>query len=446
MPTILKCPNPSCPFQFDAATVPPGATVACPQCQSRFTLGPAVPVAAAPAAAPLLPGEPAVPPAEPRRPKRPRVIERAAAPNRNTSTASSILIALFVVGGLTLVTGGVAGVGYVLGWFTPPDPTANAPAVTFDDYHIGLPKAADGWTRDEPTRAALGVNLLAFKRTAPDGWMAVEAKKFDFAAKPGELRPRAYDRLKAQFDELDEELKGEEAKVFGQPGERYEFRGVYRPASVGVRGEVFACVVQNYAYWVYLWAPADGYEQLADSFARFRAGIRLTVPAGKAPPPPKKTEKYFRTKGGLFLLADAEGLWTEQADPTTQDAAAELWLRGANKGANLVVAVLPLEGEPKTQAREHILKQFVADGSEVAEQTGDPTGDAPSSGEVPPSDAVTRIKVTDRERPSANKLIVFGTLDVADKRVVAYATCPLKEASYWEQRLMLIVGTLKAGK
>jgi hypothetical protein len=42
-----------------------------------------------------------------------------------------------------------------------------------------------------------------------------------------------------------------------------------------------------------------------------------------------------------------------------------------------------------------------------------------------------------------NKLIVFAAVDSGGKRVVAYARSTLKEAGYWEQRMMLIVGTLK---
>ena len=47
--SIVKCPNPSCPFQFDATLVPPGAVIACPQCRLQFQLPQ---VAAAPASPP----------------------------------------------------------------------------------------------------------------------------------------------------------------------------------------------------------------------------------------------------------------------------------------------------------------------------------------------------------------------------------------------------------
>jgi hypothetical protein len=222
---------------------------------------------------------------------------------------------------------------------------------------------------------------------------------------------------------------------------------------VGCRGEVHACVVRNFAYWVYTWAPVANFDQHAEAFQQFRDGITLTTATAKSGfVPPKKADKSFRSKSGLFTLIDSEGLWAEQTDPTRQDAAAELWLKGSGKSAttgqasgekaDLVVAVLTPEGEPKEQAQAHILKQ-VTDGATVDELQGDPTGEAPRGGEVKVSDTVTRLKLTYKDGPSANKLVVFTTVDTGEKRVVAYALCSLRETSYWEQRLMLIVGTLK---
>lgn len=443
MPTILKCPNPSCPFQFDASHVPPGAVVACPQCRSQFTLGESVPSAAA-----------VSPSADP--PKKRKMIERSTPAARATGASGSVLLAGMAVGAVALLAGGVAFIGYLSGWFQKPDAARDSAAVKYDDYAVAVSPPPAPWARDEPTRAGLGVNLLAFQNPDVPGWLAVDAKKYDLAAKPGDLRPRADERLRRQFDELDEELKTEEATVQGRPAERYEFRGVYRPTGVGCRGEVYAFVAKNYAYWVFAWAPDAEFDKHAEAFAKFRGGLKVSVPAAAAPPP-KKAEKSFRTKGGLYVLTDTEGLWAEQPNPTFQDAAADLWLKGTGRSAvtggasgqkaDLVVAVLDPDGDAKTQAQHHILKQ-VTDGATVDELTGPPAGDAPAGGEVPPADAVTRLRLKYGAEFDAgvNKLATFATVDVGKKRVVAYALCPLPQAGYWEQRLMLIVGTLKAGK
>lgn len=450
MATILKCPNPSCPFQFDASRVPPGAVIACPQCRLTFTLSP---TAATP---------PAASTADPLdstdiSPRRRKLIDRSGPKGATSNT--SLLLTLMAVGTVALVGGAVAGLGFLFGWFKPTPPVLSAGGLTFGEYAIGFPKPPDGWNRDETTRAAFGVNLFAYRTTVADGdgWVAADAKRFTSAAKSTELRAAVNEKLRRQFDELDEDITGEGMQFLGQPGERFQFRGVYRPTRAGCRGEVFACVVKNFAYWVYAWAPDAEYDKLAPAFETFRNGIKVQVTADKGgiTPPPATDGRTFRTKSGLFTLTDTEKLWTEGKDPTSQDKDAELWLRGTGKSAStgqattdkadLVVAVLPPEGEAKEQAQAHILKQVV-NGATVQELQGDPTGDAPPGGEVKVSDAVTRLKLTYPDGPTANKLIVFASVDVDGKRVVAYALCPLRQANYWEQRLMQIVGTLKAGK
>src|SRR5215467_6239330 len=39
----LKCPNPTCNFLFDPSRVPAGATLQCPRCLTRFSLGQSAP-------------------------------------------------------------------------------------------------------------------------------------------------------------------------------------------------------------------------------------------------------------------------------------------------------------------------------------------------------------------------------------------------------------------
>lgn len=449
MATILKCPNPSCPFQFDASRVPPGAVIACPQCRFQFTLSPTAtpPPAAAPANTYETTGT---------SPRRRKVIDRSGPKGATSNT--SLLLALMAVGTVALVGGAVAGLGYLLGWFKPATPTVTAGGLQFDEYAVGFPKPPDGWNRDETTRAALGVNLFAYRTPVADGdgWVAADAKRFTSAARASELRAAVNEKLRKLFDELDEDITGEEMQFLGQPGERFQFRGIHKDAKAQCKGEVFACVAKNHAYWVYAWAPEAGYDKLAPAFETFRNGIKVQVVAGKGGtvPPPTADGRMFRTKSGLFTLTDSEKLWTEGKDPTSQDKDAELWLRGTGKSAStgqattekadLVVAVIAPEGEAKEQARAHILKQVV-EGATVQELQGDPTGDAPPGGEVK-TDAVTRLKLTYPDGPTANKLVAFSTVDVDGKRVVAYALCPLRQSNYWEQRLMQIVGTLKAGK
>ena len=80
-------------------------------------------------------------------------------------------------------------------------------------------------------------------------------------------------------------------------------------------------------------------------------------------------------------------------------------------------------------------------------QRNDPLGESPSEGPVAASDAVVRFTMKyPGTTGSADKMVVFGVTDSGGKRVVAYAWCELKKANYWEQRMMLLVGTLKGLK
>ena len=69
------------------------------------------------------------------------------------------------------------------------------------------------------------------------------------------------------------------------------------------------------------------------------------------------------------------------------------------------------------------------------------------SGEVTPADNVARFTLTyPGSDASANMLVVYSVINVNDQRIVAYADAGMKQKSYWEQRLMLILGTLANSK
>jgi hypothetical protein len=445
MSTIMKCPNPSCPYRFDAALVPPGAVIACPQCRSQFTLG-GQPVSQAPQRLPTA-AAPTVQNGFPTRSSKPDLIGRQAV---SAKSNLSVMLAVLSVGVFALLGGGIAFVGYALGWFQKTVPTSDHAAVKFEEYAVSIGKPADGWGKDEATRSALGVNLIAFKKGESEAWLAVDAQKFGTTARANDLRTRILERLQKQFEELDVEVKPQPSTVLGQPGgERYSFDGVYQTAGVGCHGEVHCCIQNNYAYWIYTWAPARSYQQHAVAFQQFRDGVK-SISGGKTTfVAPKRSDKSYRSKSGLFTVTDSDGLWVEKTDPTSQDQAAELWLKGTGKSiangqttsekADLIVAVIEPMGEAKAQALTHVVKQFV-NGATVDELPG-PMGEASAT-----ANQVTRLKLTYSDGPTANKLIAFTTIDVADKRVIAYATCSLKELNYWEQRLSTIAGSLKAGK
>lgn len=455
---IVKCPNPSCPFQFDATLVPPGAVIACPQCRLQFQL-PQV------AAAPLQPApatEPEVLDEEPevgekteragRRRQREDDTPRRSGRPRGGGNAAAIIVVL-VVGLAFVCGGGIAGVFVVIGMLQKKP--SNTSPYTYPEYTLSYNGPGEGWQEDEGTRTYMKVNLACFKSTSPEAYIAVQAMKTEGEAAKGDLLPAAVARLKEKFEDLDEDIKPVEVKFLGTMAEKYEFIGVYKASEIGCRGEVYAVAVRNLKVWVYCWGERDKFDQLAPMFEAFRAGLKVESKANE--PKIQRPKTDFRTNNGLYTLTDTEGLWKKQEDPTRKDGAADLWLAGFERNAatgqlkqkpnaDLVVAILDPMGDAKEQAKAHIIAQDT-EGGVVQEQTGDPVGESPSSGPVAATDDVVRFsKKYPDTTGSADKMIVFRVVDSGGKRLVVYAWCQFKDASYWEQRMMLVVGTLKALK
>nr|MCU0706330.1 hypothetical protein [Fimbriiglobus sp.] len=441
---IVKCPNPSCPFQFDAALVPPGAVIACPQCRLQFQLPQASPPLA-PAAEPEELNTDPEP--EDTRPTRTRGAAKRAgtsrrrdrddddAPPRRGSIAP--LIALMAVGLVFVCGGGLVGLLYVAGVFQKK--AANTSPYTYPDYSLSFQGPGEGWQEDKETQGIWKVRLACFKSVSPEGYIAVQVMKTEGAANKGDLLPAVKAQIgdpnNGPFDDVDEELPKTDAKLLGTAAERYEFQGLYKPSKTGCRGEVYAVAVRNIKVWVYCWAARDHFDELAPAFQKFRDGMRLEAPSGEVKVQRQKTE--FRTNAGFYTLTDTDGIWKKQADPTRQDAAADLWLAGYRRvpttgqlepkpNANLVVAILDPQGEAKAQAQAHIIAQDT-DGGVVQEQAGDPVGEPPADGPVAASDDVVRFtKKYPNTTGSADKMIVFKVIDAGGKRVVAYAWSDLK--------------------
>lgn len=464
---IVKCPNPACPFQFDATLVPPGAVIACPQCRLQFQLPQVAPtypppqtVAPPPEPEPLE-VDPQPPEDAPDRNGRGRSRRRTGSPPARKGGAAA-LVAILVVGVALLCCGGGIGLFFLTGMFGG-GKTSDTTPYTYPEYSLSFAGPGDGWELDKETQTRLKMNLACFKHASPIGHIAVRATKTEGEAAKGDLLPVVKGLLSdpAHFDDMDETFTPTEVKFLGGDGERYEFLGLYKERGrgeeegVGCRGEVHAVAVRNMKVWVYCWAERDRFDELAPAFEKFRAGMKLEAKGGG--PKVQRQREEFRGTDGRYTLTDAEGVWKKQGDPARQDAAADLWLSGykrvpttgqleAKPNADLLVAVLEPSGDPVAQARAHIIAQD-AEGGVVNDQVGDPVGEAPADGPVAATDDVLRFtKKYPDTTGSADKLIVFKVVDSGGKRVVAYGWCQLKQASYWEQRLMLLVGTLKALK
>jgi hypothetical protein len=449
--TPLKCPNPGCPFLFDPSQVPPGAVLACPRCGLRFTLGPT------PTHAPPAPSEPnglsfpkAEPPArKPAKSKDPEV--RDEEPGDEVAEGRSISLKAIVLACLgVLILGGVA-VTYLVIKANRKKETINN-EVLAAQYGLAIKPldASTGWEKNDAAKDAFDGKLFGYVRSgSPEAWIVADAKKYDYAVRPTDLKERMNEQLARNFSEVPPNLEAVPASLLGMPAQKFSFRGLHRETNAVCLGDVYAVAMNTVGIWIYQYAGETDYAKLEDAFQSARASLRKLPKAGGEAAP--RFDKPYRSKSGLFVVTDTDGVWEKKNGPETQDAKAELWLRGTGRTggrrdpantADLIVAVL----DDGAEAEKHVLAQM-NEGYKTEPLTSEPTGDLPASGELKMDAEVTRLKLRyPGADPSSHKLIVYASVPSGGKSVVAYATCTLKDLEYWEQRLMQIVGSLKAGK
>jgi len=441
--TPLKCPNPSCPFLFDPSQVPPGALLACPHCGLRFTLGPTHQAAASPPPTGLsfTASTRTSTPAKSRD-------EIESEPQARSFSLKAIVLACLAV----LILGGVAITFVGLREWEKWKKVPKNNEVLAAQYGLAIKplEASTGWEKYDSTMDAFSGKLFGYKRAnRPEGWIIADAKKYEYAVRPTDLKERLNEQLAKNFAEIPPNLEGTPASLLGMPALKFSFRGLHRETNAVCLGDVYALAMNTVGVWIYQYAGETDYAGMEDAFQTARASLRKLPKAGGEAAP--RFDKPYRSKSGLFVVTDTDGVWEKKNGPETQDAKAELWLRGTGRTggrrdpsntADLVVAVLD-EG---TDVEKHILAQM-NEGFKSEPLTGEPTGDLPSAGELKLNCEVTRLKLRyPGADSSAHKLIAYASVPSGGKTVVAYAQCSLKDLEFWEQRLMQIVGSLKAGK
>lgn len=477
MASPSKCPHPACSFLFDPSQVPPGAVIACPLCGLRFTLAPMPPAYpgyppayAAPEpesgfqadlfASTEEPAAVAPTPREknlPTRSKGPKPSPKdGALPAREKGkygTLKSVAVAAVIVFALAAIP-----IGYLaLKKFTKRsveiDETATE--MKFPDFNLHFKKPApeSGWTKHDATKSDFKAALFGYQRgdeSAPTAWIVGDARKYGYAARPTDLRDRMMEQLESNFDNVTESDDAKDDTLCGLPATRHQFRATHKKSGDSAVLEVVTLANKTVGVWVFAWSPEREFTNNQTAFQSLRAALHISKENDSGIEVVGGT-KTHRSKSGLFTLKDSDGLWTKKDSPTDVDPDGTLWLKGTPKASasksratvvDLVVAEVAPDGEAKDQALA-IVKRSLPDAEpSIEELTGEPTGD-PAAEELDPAAAVTRLKVRFKGADkSANKLVVFSTIDSGGKRIVAYAKCQLQELPYWEQRLMQIVGSL----
>ena len=470
MASPSKCPNPGCPFLFDPAQVPPGAVIACPRCGLRFSLAPMPPAhpgaATDPGSAfrddPFAPSEESdtdardedSPSLYSRGKKRPRHGDDLPKKRKRSSgLLKSIVIAAVAVTAIaSLPLGFVALRLYNKRTQEVQETTTD---LKYPDLNLQFkkPTPESGWVKHDGTRTSFNAALFGYQRgdeNAPTAWIVGDARKLGYAVRPSDLRDRTMDQLNANFDNVSESDEAKEDTLCGLPASRTQFRATHKKTGENVTLEVFALANKSIGVWIFAWSPEREFANNQSAFQSIRAGLQI-VKTDDPNVEVAAATKTHRSKSGLFTIKDADGLWVKKDTPADLDPDGTLWLKGTPKSAggknkptsvDLVVVEVAPDGEAKDQAMT-IVKRSLPEGDPTIEElTGDPTGE-PSSGEVNPSAAITRLKIRYKGADSSvHKLAVFTSVESGDKRIIAYATCQLKDLPYWEQRLMQIVGSL----
>ncbi len=481
----MKCPGPQCTFLFDPAKVPPGAVLVCPRCAMRFTIGPTAPAAPPagygvpagyPATANFDPGDvpglpsdgqptlaygghgvatpgPVAPPAPPDAPNPPR--------RKSSGLTSTLLTVLGVIALLTFAVGAVVLVAVSKRGVTVPAAAGDS-EVRVPDRNFAYRMPGSGWVKDNDTQNELGVNVFALRRDGtPAAWVALAVIDYETRNPPaGELHEETLRHLNRVFQDVPQALATEPAKWGPHEARKCFFRAEHKGTQVACVGDAYAMSHKGVGYWFYAWAAEADAATLAGEFDGLRERLRTLDQREKWVAAVAVGATFRSVKpSSRFRLTTPEAIWAApQLEPTDEDPAAELLLKGVlksrvrrdfNPEALVVVVVVPGTAEPAEVAEEYVRKRHTRDPNvfgptAITEVTGDVVGDGPAdaAGGLP----ARRFKVSPGGPDAskvAEKLVVFAAMKSGDSVVVAEANCPWSQKDVWERRLVQFVGSLR---
>ncbi len=469
MSTMLKCPNPSCPYTFDPAQVPKGAVLSCPRCTMQFTLG----------AQPVAPTRPPAAPAAPLEPDfedigRAAIAERdpdELLPGRKTGTYQ-----VFILAGIVAVI--VAGVSLTIllrvlirGGFVGSS-NSNGTTLVDKDRNLSIDPLPAGWAQDDATRLRTRAPYAyGFKRENPEAYVIFGSVEYAKGRSPrsSEMKRDLEAPFKKQlFSEYVKEAVPETTWL-GQliaPDQGFRFRA--KSDDLLWQGEAYTTTSRGVAYFWVGWCGENDFDKLKDEFAAFRSKFKLLDLRNDWRETVAKEIDY---KGATvpYVFTDAEDIWKEEPIEPLKQVTPELDRhlkishaprtdrKALTDDAELQVYVLDKgAGEPIDQARDFVKARWVnhvkAANDELpaptfAERTGDPEGDPLPKGETP----VLRLesKVVDPANPkeviasSESRLLIVSAARVGDKTVVLHCWCELSKRAVFETRFIQIASTLR---
>ena len=452
MPTYFPCPNTQCSYQFDADILPPAAMVTCPLCRTRFPYraNRPVPTTAGPDAAADV------------QPPGPAVIKAREAPDANVWTT------VIAVGAFGLVL-----VAVLLGLTMRGRPRVDSNTDAIDDrLNLKVEAFPAGWEEDfDNIRTPLNANVLGRKRANPDGYVAVVAQDWvDRQPRAGELDELMQGRLRAAFPPLTvEPVEGQ--TWASQPTQSVRFTGTRNDEHV--RGEAFVMTYKGIGYVFVAWASEANWGSLQSELAGLREKVR---PAGfreKWSPKRANTQAYS-PEGAAYQVEDTDGVWIrgkpadewgpkekkfvvddiKELDPKAVMALrAEYEIRergdGKRKPAEALALVVELDkgGDPLAVAQAHLIER-IKRGYKMATVPDvklEPMTRSPSGTPLPTGGpAIVRLLFKSPIDKDNKVVYVISALSVGGKTVAVETHTPEKSASYVDEWMVHLAGSLKA--
>jgi hypothetical protein len=396
-------------------------------------------------------------------PARPRLIHV-----RDVPKGGGILTTLLWVGGFTVVL-----IAVLLAITQRGRPKAETPTdLTSEPFNIKVEPFPAGWAEDLMTRRPVDANILGRKRANSDAWVAVSAKDWvDRQPRTGELNEFMQGPLRATLGTpFFQPVEGE--TWAGHPAMAVQFAGNLDDAQV--RGEAYAISYKGIGYVFYAWTADADWEARRAELVGLREMVR---PAGFRE---KWTEKRVNVVahspvGAPYQVEDMDGVWVRGKpaeewrdkdkvkypvdDVKALDPAATMALMARfqpkERGDALrrpidalaLVVELPKSADPldavKANVLDQIKRQYAGDapaGLQLEALTKSPSGVAFPTG----GPAIARFRFQDPLDRENRVLWVVSAIAAGDKTVAVEAHAPEKDASYVEEWMVHLAGSLKA--
>ncbi|MSR52445.1 MAG: hypothetical protein EXS09_04045 [Gemmataceae bacterium] len=449
MPNYFPCPNTQCTYQFDADILPPSAMVTCPLCRTRFPYRAQqseMPAGAAPAAD--------------LRPSGPPVLNI-----REVPKGGGIVVTVLWVVGFCVVLGLVMAVVLNRGGTKFDNPTDAADQT----FNIKVQPFPQPWESDAAAQKPVDGNVLGRKRSNPEAWIAIAARDFkDREPRTSELEEMMRTRLKDAFGSLEiEPIEGE--NWAGHSATAVRFTGNLEEAQM--RGEAYVISHKGIGYIYFTWAAEGNWEAVKGEAPGLREKIK---PAGFRDNWTAKRASVIPHDGGSFMLEDRDEAWSrgkpaedgiktkktdyivddvKEFDPNATMAFRARYQR-KERGDNLrkpaeslaLVFELPASNNPLEAAKAYIVERIKKDYAGNAPDIKLEVMNRSTAGVPLPTGgpAIGRFLFQDPLSKADRTVYVISALAVGNKTVVVEAHAEEKDASYVEEWMVHLAGSLRA--